>query len=566
MVVSRVVLVTSLLALSGACPGGGGGGTSEGGSSSASTGPGGSTGPEPTSGVTTTGSGTTGSTSATEASSTEPTSTGAMPLSCAALAQMQGDPAGVCEVGGAASCGGLGPATLDCDHCCTKPVTGSYWIDAGTHYPATGKGSYSTGVAPVMGSLFGVPESAVYHRSLVHTQDEFTGWELRLGKGSQIYSIGTSRGQLIGAQVPDGVWIDRVLMTVAVAGAKNTAELPYFIHQAGTYMDAKQGMTAPFWSPMLGVQDDLAASTYRTLVWPQQAHVYAPIPWRSHVLLQQHVRDVGDGIVEITYVYTNFGEDTLDFIDLPWSGFARNALPHYAESGADFGWTWVAIANWLDHLIPFAQTAGWTAMVQTQAADSYALGVVFGPGPRASEPGQQVRYGPNGGEDLTVFESLPGATIGPGETYLFRYHLVFGRLSPSVHPYGNALAAHTGGVTLSFGLAETGLLDPCALAAETPACSFYTLDRPVAGARPLLLLRDKGTAGLVLSSDPYALSDKPYLGTSTEYLAFLGWGVRVADEGPAALGMVKLSTLVAEPTLYPDPSKGLDVWVFPRAN
>jgi hypothetical protein len=487
------------------------------------------------------------------------------PQTCAGLAAALGDPVAVCETGGVAICNGVGPATVDCDHCCSKPVSGSYWIDAGTHYPATGKGSYSTGLVPVMGSLLGVPEAEVYHRSLVHTQDEFTSWELRIGKGSQIYAIGTSRGQMIGQQVPDGVWIDRVLMTVAVASAKNSAEQPYFIHQAGTYKDADQGMTYPFWSPMFGVQDDVAAATYRTVVWPQQAHVYADIPWRSDVLLQQHVRDVGDGIVEITYVYTNYGEDTLDFIDLPWSGFARNAVPNYAESGADFGWTWAEIADWLDHIVPNTKTAGWVALAEQKALGSFALGIVYGRGPALSSPGQIVRYGPHSNEDLTVFESVPGATIAPGETYLHRYHLVFGRLSQGVHPYGNALAEHVQGLTLAFTPADVGLLDPCVLDPSTPACGFYTLDRPVPGARPVLLLRDLATDALLLSSDPYALSDKPYLGTSTGYLALLGWGVRVADDAPAALGMVKLSSLLPDPAQYPDPGKGLDVWVWPRA-
>lgn len=573
------LLACSLLAAPACAVGDGGDGTAGGGTTHGS-GPDASSSSAPTSTAdaptmpdattdadsTTSSTGATGTTGTTDATGTTgATDTEEPALTCAELARQSAYPTAVCETAGVAVCAGVGPATSDCDHCCTKPITGSYWIDAGTHYPATGKGSYSTGVAPVMGSLFGVQEIDAYHRSVVHTQDEFTGWELRIGKGSQIYSIGTSRGQLIGAQVPDGVWIDRVLMTVAVSSAKNTAELPYFIHQAGTYQDADQGMTMPFWSPMLGAQDDAAASTYRTVVWPQQAHVYADIPWRSDLLLQQHIRDVGDGIIEITYVYTNYGEDTIDFIDLPWSGFARTALPNYAQSGADYGWTWVDITDWLAHNVANTTTAGWVALAETKTLESFALGIVYGKGPVNSAPGELVRYGPNGNEDLTVFESITGAKIEPGETFLSRYYLVVNKLSPGVHPYGNALADHVQRMTLAFGPGDSGLIDPCTLDAGTPACTFYTLDRPVAGARPILLLRDLATSGLLVSSDPYALSAKPYLGTSTGYLALLGWGVRVVDEAPAALGMVKLSTLIADPAQYPDPGKGLDVWVFPRS-
>lgn len=461
-------------------------------------------------------------------------------------------------------------ASVACAFCCEWQSAATYWIVPDGGAAARSGGTFGHRIDSGHRVVLGLSEDEVHFMMLSHDDsDAAKTWQIGVGKGSQIYSIVTTYSELMGAQVDNGVWIDRVLQTVAVSGDKNTAAQPYFIHQAGTYVHPPAGVSQPFWSPMLGSEVDETAATLHTLVWPQQAHIYADIPWRSSLLLQQHVRDVGDGVVEIVYVYTNFGADTLDFIDFPWAGFAKMPVPTYAKSTADGGWVWATPGLWTDNQYPNTEGNGWFAMLRSQAADAMGLGVVYGKSAARSQASESARWGPQTGEDLTVLEALPGARVGAGESHFMRYYLVFGRLSPDIHPRGNELSA--GSVdwgTLAFRLAEARPLDPCRFGAKEglAACEFWTLDRPVGSALPLLLLRSKASGALVISTTPYALDPKPYLGTSTEYLAFLGWGIAASEAGAGAPGseFVKLGSVIDDRTLYPDPATGVDVWVVPR--
>jgi hypothetical protein len=116
--------------------------------------------------------------------------------------------------------------------------------------------------------------------------------------------------------------------------------------------------------------------------------------------------------------------------------------------------------------------------------------------------------------------------------------------------------------TLSFDLLAAGSIEPCSQLPGLAHCEeFRTLDRPVAGAVPLFALRDLSDKHLLVSSDPYALGPKPFLGTSTEYVAFLGWGLKGA--APPHPEMIQLSSVLTDPAGYPDPAQGSGAWVLP---
>jgi hypothetical protein len=496
-----------------------------------------------------------------------------LPATCAEAAHARGWDAARCgeSDGGAGDCGGATVApSADCAACCEWKIAASHWIVPEGGVAARAGGTFGHRVDSGHRVVLGLSEDEVHLMMLSHDDPDMAKtWQLGVGKGSQIYSIVTTYSELMGAQVDNGVWIDRVLQTVAVSGDKNTAAKPYFIHQAGTYVHPPIGVDKPYWSPMLAEEIDETTATLHTLVWPQQAHIYADIAWRSSLLLQQHVRDVGDGVVEITYVYTNFGDDKLDFVDFPWAGFAKTPVPVYAKSTSDGGWVWATPTLWTDNHYDNTMGNGWYAMLRSQATDAMGLGVVYGKSVSRSKASETARWGPQTGEDLTVLEALPGATIAGGESYFMRYYLVFGRLSADIHPRGNELAAgHVDWGTLSYSPGETSPLDPCRDASKhgLAACAFWALDRPVAGALPLLLLKDKTSGALVISTSPYAIHAKPYLGTSTEYLAFLGWGIAApdADAEPPLPDLVRLGSVVPDRTLYPDPDGGTDVWVVAR--
>lgn len=53
-----------------------------------------------------------------ESDASSSTTTSTPGVTCGDLAEASGYTVGVCEAGGNGACGGVGPETLDCDHCC----------------------------------------------------------------------------------------------------------------------------------------------------------------------------------------------------------------------------------------------------------------------------------------------------------------------------------------------------------------------------------------------------------------------------------------------------------------
>lgn len=89
-------------------------------------------------------------------------------------------------------------------------------------------------------------EDYVYHARLKyqHATNSDKSYELRLGKGGQIYSFVTSSGETVPPQYPaHAPWVDEVWQMVAVDGSLNNtaANKSYFIHQAGALRITLQG-------------------------------------------------------------------------------------------------------------------------------------------------------------------------------------------------------------------------------------------------------------------------------------------------------------------------------------
>ena len=199
------------------------------------------------------------------------------------------------------------------------------------------------GAADVMAEEgdWGIPEEPVFLRSMTSVRPGGREYEVRIGKGSQVYSIRTPVGEFIAPQKPHSAeWVDEVLQTVTVntrlldrrhqfvekrveGKSIRVPQKPdaYFIHQAGTY-NRDLEYPGTFYSPLLAAMSGEEDRSYTTLVWPQQAHV--PNNHRSHMLVYQRVRWVEPGVFEVTNILPNFGEVEQDWMNLPWVGSTIN--------------------------------------------------------------------------------------------------------------------------------------------------------------------------------------------------------------------------------------------------
>ena len=222
-------------------------------------------------------------------------------------------------------------------------------------------------------------ESFVHAGALTHNDPSpFRDWQIRLGKGSQIYSIITSYGEGIGAQQSDSgsVFNDAVLQYTARSTHFDVSQYPdserdeiwisrppneetlgevfrvrrddrecdvFYnrnndIHQAGTYamFPLDGGLKAyPYYSPMLegpkAYTNRFGENAVKTIVWPQPSHT--PTSYRSHLTLEQHITDKGSGIVQIRLQVHNSGRDVIETMKL-WSSFNRRLFDINAASGA----------------------------------------------------------------------------------------------------------------------------------------------------------------------------------------------------------------------------------------
>jgi hypothetical protein len=430
-------------------------------------------------------------------------------------------------------------------------------------------------------------ERSVFHAQLGWQGAQGRWYDLRVGRGGQIYSLRGPFGESVPPQVHEGApWIDEVWQIVSVSHARHNrgrfpgrhAALAYFIHGSGIYLRDPQ-RTEPFYSPMLASAWDPKRRRYGVLTWGQHAHV--PTVYRSGALYYTVVRALGDGVIEVVYAVHNFGADTLDYFNTPWGGVRHTTLPVHLLSNSDGTWS-PACGRFSDRntTVNVTETGGWAAFVQSDSGDAerWGLGLVFGRdvdrrasgGPPATGAGgspfsaTRYRWGYAGDPDRPNARDYFVAVVNsrcrvrPGETFWYRVYFVVDRMD-RLAGTARRLVPH----------ARFGLIVPerpvTPLVAVTPAALglpedgqgrgrtlFRAYAWPAEGTRPLFLLRETATGRLYVTDDPYRFAStapfenpypqdhpkhEPYEGLNvlrpydgrTEYLGLLGYGSR--EEG-----------------------------------
>lgn len=225
-------------------------------------------------------------------------------------------------------------------------------------------------------------EDVVFNKLLRYTDPntENCSYELRMGKGGQIYSFRSPGfGEALppqfrpsynesGANISDpgksdpikshhgnwAVWNDEVWQLVgsdqkdSLSGSVKTQN----IHQAGPYMNnyahRKSDLSRePFYSPMLQSFYDENKRSYSAVFWGQSenpAYVYdapyecdTPFPdlFRPSVLYFQKHSDIGDGAIQVDFLLYNFHRTRgIDFWNVPFLGIRNSSLPFLIVSNS----------------------------------------------------------------------------------------------------------------------------------------------------------------------------------------------------------------------------------------
>jgi len=388
-----------------------------------------------------------------------------------------------------------------------------------------------------------VDEKDIFLAELQHQSLHERSWAIKIGKGGQLYSIASSWGESMPPQSASSPWNDDVWQSTvldskildndkALDGYANA-----FIHQSGMYVRPKMDplSTKPFHSPILAAAFNKEDRCYSVVCWGQ---IPTPSVNRADSLLYVNYRDLGDGVIEITYACFNFGSYALNDLSFPWGGVRTSVFPEEVLGKMKGGYEFFTPFNYgfQGCHVDLKDTGGWMAFVENAAnPNSYALGLVFGKDRHWEEQNQHKRAGASyyqtaptvfgsgnsrhGKRDYSVAAVAPRAMVNPGGTFFMRVYLVLGTLT-QVQAKAEALADR-----VDYGLLE---IDP-ATAPKMPIYSklvgnqtipttqppsegakpaFYTYAVPVEGAQPLFLMKETATGKFVVSTDPYALCGK----------------------------------------------------------
>ena len=167
-----------------------------------------------------------------------------------------------------------------------------------------------------------------------HPVDETKSYQMRIGKGGQIYSLRGAFGESVPPQwrrpkqVGDALqvnasapWIDEVWQMVAVDTKQNNRinKEKYFIHQAGIYL-GNTDQKAPFYSPLIADFHDAKSQSYRLVNWGQHAHTADNITakYTSDILYYTSYTNLGNGIIQVDGMLYNFGKDDITHVNIPW--------------------------------------------------------------------------------------------------------------------------------------------------------------------------------------------------------------------------------------------------------
>ncbi len=433
-----------------------------------------------------------------------------------------------------------------------------------------GKTTFSSRFTP-SGSLWDerLDEKQVFELEIAHRQDVENSFKLRMGRGGQLYSL---RGPF-GESVPPSwrqaashisPWNDEVWQFVAVCTQYNGVEaslkagvLPdvtiarikesayrstFFVHGSGAYIPGESALDS-LYCPLLASEVRPEARCYRVLNWglvPQIKTVH-----RSPLLYYTQIRDVGDGIIELTWVVHNFSvrdDIVFDHLNAPWGGTRVSSLPLRYVSSVDG--ELIERKDILNSggVVPVRKTGGWNLSCASEAADSPSLALVYGTDRqleaerarqaageaycqfshslyrdwRASAPNydkswKDWRTRPaNGFRNYDVCEVIPKLRIAPGTTIWYRSFLAVGRRDKAIDRAKSLVDKVDYGL-LTFG-PDTTSLRPVAIQdgkvraddqLDPSTSKFRVFTRPVNGTKPLFLIKQARTGQQIITTDPY---------------------------------------------------------------
>jgi len=226
--------------------------------------------------------------------------------------------------------------------------------------------------------------------------DTSNNWELRIGKGAQIYSfIKEGVGELIAPQFTMGesIWNDEVFQSATV---DITRDPNRHYHSSGIYIysgfnnnsrDKDPSIREPWYTPRLATQIDEGNRSYYSMNWMQPTadtstwRITGDDAYKCYMLNLTKYKDLGDGVIEVTIGHYNFGPDTYGWNPMPFGATRTTSLPYPFWANTDQSTYTPVTAYFGDdpNVVKETQTTGgWTVFCSDSAGNDSSMGYVFG--------------------------------------------------------------------------------------------------------------------------------------------------------------------------------------------
>ena len=174
----------------------------------------------------------------------------------------------------------------------------------------------------------------------------------------------------------------------------------------------------------------------------QQAHTedLQNINHDAGLLYYTKYTNKGKGIIQVDNMIYNFGQDNMNFLNVPWGGVRNSSLDHFFISTPTHDYNLTTGLYGQTPVIQTASTGGWVAWSNEINGNSATLGMAH---PTTTNTyGNKFRYGDAGNlsnannlRDYHVFEMIrqpTGNQLGFGKSMSFRYFYVLGASVDSV--------------------------------------------------------------------------------------------------------------------------------------
>lgn len=424
-------------------------------------------------------------------------------------------------------------------------------------------------------------EQDVYHTQLTHTPGPThdIGWTIRIGKGGHIYYIDIDNfGQIICPQRSFSAWNDDCMTTTVYSAdvVNNDPEMKIgndswangYIHGSGMYIKPQMDPlnNKPFYNPILAENFNLTDRSYSIINW---GLVPKPNINRGDVLFYSRYRDIGNGVLEMTFYCYNFGQRNYNFAETPWWAVRPSKFPNMIEGIG--GTSTFKINNKTFQSGAISRSGGWGAhTVNPIDPNSITCAHVWG----TAGMSMAVNFGfvDRGVRDMSLIApSINSINMPYGTGIIYKRYAVFGKLA-TVSDICSKLNQHAYSGMIEFTEDFSGKMplyrtaingQPVLTLTPTGSPVAYSHPVPVKDSLPLLLMKNTVTGNYFISTDPYAVCGKspftnPYPPThpkystyqnkhiyqiydgKTEWISILGFA-RIIPSGGIPAGYVPLS-------------------------